>query len=79
MGSHSSKAITELAGAKDRGAAPMPPDAEARTPEAPAPGTPVSDAAAPPQKSRHGLYFFLFFWLPLIALFIFAILKGHES
>ncbi|MBI5498787.1 MAG: hypothetical protein HY907_00980 [Deltaproteobacteria bacterium] len=45
--------------------------------KAPAPSAPA--AGKPAAKSRHGLYFFLLFWLPLIALFIFAILKGRES
>ncbi|MBI5489633.1 MAG: hypothetical protein HY905_20030 [Deltaproteobacteria bacterium] len=39
----------------------------------------TSDGGAPAAKTRHGLYFFLFFWLPLIALFVFAIVKGREG
>jgi len=40
---------------------------------------PASEGEAPAAKTRHGLYFFLFFWVPLIALFIFAIVKGREG
>ena len=40
-------------------------------------GTSSAGAETPVTKSRHGLYFFLFFWLPLISLFVFAIVKGR--
>jgi hypothetical protein len=38
----------------------------------------AAGAETPAPKTRHGLYFFLMFVLPLVALFVFALLRGNE-
>jgi hypothetical protein len=42
------------------------------------PGVPAAEVGTPAPKTRHGLYFFLMFVLPLVALFVFALLRGNE-
>ena len=61
---------TKRGGGPSAGNPPVPP-AGATLAEPSAPG-----AAEPARKTRHGLYFFLLFGLPLILLFLYAILRN---
>ena len=53
-----------------------PPVIEAETVKSPEQTSPAG-VETPAKKSRHNLYFFLLFWLPLISLFLFAIMRGR--
>ncbi len=57
-----------------------PPTGEHPAPSAAAaPAGPAAPGAAEPAlKTRHGLYFFLLFGVPLILLFLFALLRNAE-
>jgi hypothetical protein len=55
------------------------PEMASAKPESAPAGVPAgTESGAPVQKVRHGLYFFLLFVLPMIALFIVAFIRGHE-